>query len=752
MRTKAFGWAALYAVVLAAAACFIHLNGGRAGQYRVGQVVAQAIVPRVEFRAIDDRATDRERQDARDREPAVYRPNTAYLDQIRSGLDGLLQIGAEYEELDQIPIDTRNNLHISERALQELKWFNSTPEMKTNWKDAVDNFIKGIAGIALLNENRKLIETDKKERAPGIVIVHPILQHELTRNDSLILGTGDLAPYRSNVTRFAEDYLTPSIRRPAIEVVMKNPQPLYIFDKQQTESRRQAAYQNAAAVQMTWRPQDVLIPAGTQLTAVEMKLLAKEQAAYDASLRQQRVWMFLPGHLAPLVGRFGVLLALCAVMWGYLLAYYHRVAQNPMRGLALTGLILLCLTAAYLGTMARPDYLYATAVFPALLATMVLAIAYDQRFAVAVGSMFSVLLLVSLDQSVGFAMVLLAGSAAAAAQLDEVRTRSKLVLVGFWSGLALGVVTLFAGLLDPLLPTLGRDAVVVRNALLGGAAALLAGIFVQGVLPVIERAFRVTTAMTLKELNDASHPLLRRLAQEAPGTYQHSLRIADMAEAAAAEIGGDDLLCRVGAMYHDIGKMNKPSYFVENQGGGPNKHNKLSPAMSLLIIVGHVKDGVEMAREAGLPLPVRQFIESHHGTTLVEYFYHAARKQSEADKNLPLPTEFEFRYPGPKPQTREAAILMICDGIEGAARTLPEPNPVRLEQLVHSMTMKRLLDGQFDETGITLSELHRVEQAISRTLCAIYHARIAYPKDAGKPGAPRREEPAAPPPPAAAAG
>jgi putative nucleotidyltransferase with HDIG domain len=199
-----------------------------------------------------------------------------------------------------------------------------------------------------------------------------------------------------------------------------------------------------------------------------------------------------------------------------------------------------------------------------------------------------------------------------------------------------------------------------------------------------------------------------------------------MAEAAADTIGADGLFCRVGAMYHDIGKINKPMYFIENQGGGPNRHDKLTPAMSLLIIVGHVKDGIEMAREYALPPTLRHFIESHHGTTLVEYFFHAAKKQTEAESK-PGPSEFEFRYPGPKPQTKEAAIMLLCDCIEGAARALPEPTPVRLEQVVNAMARKRLMDGQFDECNLTLSELHKIEQSIIKTLCAVYHGRIAYP-------------------------
>ena len=201
-----------------------------------------------------------------------------------------------------------------------------------------------------------------------------------------------------------------------------------------------------------------------------------------------------------------------------------------------------------------------------------------------------------------------------------------------------------------------------------------------------------------------------------------------MAEAAAEAIGCNPLLCRVGAMYHDVGKTNKPLYFIENQAGGPNKHDKLNPAMSLLIIVGHVKDGVEMGRAYKLPRSVIHFIESHHGTTLVEYFYHAARRKSE-DEDAPMPAEFDFRYPGPKPQTKEAAIVMVCDSVEGACRTLDEPTHGRIEALVHKILHKRLMDGQFDECQITLQELHKVEQAVVRTLTAIYHGRIAYPKD-----------------------
>ncbi|MCW5775003.1 MAG: HDIG domain-containing protein, partial [Phycisphaeraceae bacterium] len=220
------------------------------------------------------------------------------------------------------------------------------------------------------------------------------------------------------------------------------------------------------------------------------------------------------------------------------------------------------------------------------------------------------------------------------------------------------------------------------------------------------------------------------------GTYNHSLNVASIAEAAADAVGADPLRTYVGALYHDVGKMNKPEYFVENQSGGINKHDKLSPAMSLLVIVGHVKDGVELAREYGLPRSLFPFIEEHHGTTLVEFFYHRARKQAEEhaggadDKDMP--SEIEYRYPGPKPQSKETAILMLADAVESATRTLSEPTPSRIDALVRSLANKRLMDGQFDECDLTLRELSAIVESISKTVASIYHGRIAYPAG-GKP-------------------
>ena len=217
--------------------------------------------------------------------------------------------------------------------------------------------------------------------------------------------------------------------------------------------------------------------------------------------------------------------------------------------------------------------------------------------------------------------------------------------------------------------------------------------------------------------------ILKSLALEAPGTYNHSLTVGVLAEAAAEAIGADDMLVRVGSYYHDIGKLNKPEYFIENSNSALYRHENLSPTMSTLIIIAHVKDGLEMAEGLGLPHAVRDIIAQHHGITLVEFFY---KKHQEEQKDGEELDDSAFRYPGPKPKTREAAVVMLADAAESASRTLSEPSPGSIESLVEQIIQRRLNDGQFSECNITLDELHRISQALVKGLNSIYHSRIRY--------------------------
>jgi cyclic-di-AMP phosphodiesterase PgpH len=409
--------------------------------------------------------------------------------------------------------------------------------------------------------------------------------------------------------------------------------------------------------------------------------------------------------------------------------YQKRLLKNRVRSIGLVILLISLLIfakAVVLLTEGQMFWVTGTAVA----ASLILTIAYNQRFAMAMNLVYCVLASFAVERITDLSVLLtmLAGALPYCFLLKEIRTRMRLLEVSVFAAVSVFLMSVAMRCLSAT-GTESNLIMVLSAAVPDAAVTLLVGVLVQGLLPVLEKIFRIATSMTLLDYSDANQPLLKRLAMEAPGTYSHSLLIGSIAEAAAEAIGRNGLLCRVGSYYHDIGKINKPGYFVENQLSSISWHKEISPAMSQLIIAGHIKDGMALAEEYGLPAVLRQFIETHHGTTLIEYFYNEALKQHEQSDSLdvPVPTEGEFRYPGPKPRTKEAAIVMLADAVEGAARTLPEATPNKIEAVVHNMAMKRLQDGQFDECDLSLRELSQIEASITKTLAAHHHGRIAYP-------------------------
>jgi putative nucleotidyltransferase with HDIG domain len=319
--------------------------------------------------------------------------------------------------------------------------------------------------------------------------------------------------------------------------------------------------------------------------------------------------------------------------------------------------------------------------------------------------------------------VLLSGALFAALASRRIRKRTRLLQTGLFAGL-LQVALMFSFHL--LRGSFRSGQLVPRDLVWGMANGLGVGMLMTILLPLIELAFDVATDIRLLELTDQDQPLLRSLVTLAPSTDNHSRRVARLGEAAAEAIGANTLLTLVGSYYHDIGKMTKPEYYIENQMDGENPHDRLRPSMSGLIIASHVKDGVELAFEAKLPHAVIAIIEQHHGTSAIEFFYDRYLKQ--AGERATLDASF-FRYPGPKPATKEAAIVMIADSVEAASRTLDQPVPSRIEALVQRITAAKLLDGQLEDSRLTLSEVRLIENALFRVLCSMYHARVEYPSD-----------------------
>jgi putative nucleotidyltransferase with HDIG domain len=504
-----------------------------------------------------------------------------------------------------------------------------------------------------------------------------------------------------------------------------------VVNPQQTELKREAAVERLPATERQdpvaseearsaeppfmdkYPPGSSLVQGGQPITELQLVLLQEEHWAYLASLTGE-------DHLRRGSGVFVVMGLLAVLVVLYVVRFQPALAQSLSK---ITGVCVLAMATLALALLLSQAPWYA-ALVPLTVTALILTLAYNPQFALLMSLSLSLATTVVLGVDLDHLLVQMAGLATAVLMLRSVRTRTRLVEVGFGAGLAFLAMT--AGT-DLLSGQTGQFMVV--NAGRNFAWGALAGFLVSGGLPLIERAFGIVTDVRLLALADGSHPLLQELLLRAPGTYTHSVTVGTLAETAAESIDANPLLARVGSYFHDVGKMLKPEYFIENQ-AGENRHDDLEPALSTLIIVGHVKDGIALAKQYRLPRPILDVIAQHHGTTLVEFFYREALRllESSGQDADPRQLEASFRYPGPKPQNRENAIVMLADAVESSSRALTEPTPGSLRKLVHDLLMKRLLDGQFEESGLTLSELHLIENSLSKALIALYHGRIRYPE------------------------
>lgn len=461
----------------------------------------------------------------------------------------------------------------------------------------------------------------------------------------------------------------------------------------------------------------LIVPRGQPIQDAQLDLLREEHRAFRNSLTA-----------GAFVRRALGLCLIFSLLAMVVMLYASRFQIGLARHLpTIVGVCLLVFATLFLAVLLDQAPWHAP-ILPLTMTCLILALAYNPQFALLMSVSLALATTILLGLRIEGFLQQVGGLAAAVLLLRHVRTRTQLVQISTGAGLAFAAMTAATGLLTgQTWMLIGADA--CRHFLLGS----LAGFLLTGLLPLVEKFFGIVTDISLLELADGSHPLLQELVRRAPGTYTHSMTIATLAEAAAEAIGANPLLVRVGSYFHDIGKMTKPEYFIENQTGA-NRHDDLEPALSTLVIIGHVKDGLALAEEYRLPRPVTDFIQQHHGTTLVEYFYREAMRLNENQGRSPAEFEASFRYPGPKPQNRENGIVMLSDAVESTSRSLNQPTPASLKKLVHDLVMKRLLDGQFEECGMTLSELHAVEASLSKSLIALFHARIKYPDEIQRAG------------------
>lgn len=484
------------------------------------------------------------------------------------------------------------------------------------------------------------------------------------------------------------------------------------YNHKQTEANRQAAMEAVEPVKVTIKAQQTVVKGGDIVTQQDIQEL---QAL--GLLHSERQWLNLLGTALLVTALMGAVLFYLRQQNPEI---YHNIKQLYLLGIIAVIVLVVSKTLVAIEVSRWPQFGEMFGYMaPVAAAGMLTAILLESRLAVLVVAVVSLFVGMLTGNQLNFSVVGFLGGITGVFSVSKLSQRGDLVRTGLYISAAVTLSVIVIGMIEdtPL------QLLLLSGLLLGLINGLLSSILTNGALPYLESTFGITSSVKLLELSNPSNPLLRQLLTDAPGTYHHSIITGNLAEAAAEAVGGNHLLVRVGALYHDVGKIKRPYFFIENQLSNENPHDKIAPTLSTLILTSHVKDGVDLAREHKLPQQIIDIIEQHHGTSLVKFFYHKAMEGERAETI----DEGEFRYEGPKPQTKEAAIVMLADSVEAAVRSLNNPTPGQVEGLVRKLIKEKLMEGQLDECDLTLKDLDVIGNAFLRVLSGVYHSRIEYP-------------------------
>jgi putative nucleotidyltransferase with HDIG domain len=704
---------AVVGVAILLTAAIVH-GSGPPFTYRLGQRPGREVRVNVpEFKRINQKKTNAGRQVKVDQVAPSMVNDPAPIRDLAERLDDLIVTVAKSPGFEALPASLRATWKLDREGFETLKAAAARPEqveaLQRELGQAFEPLLRdGVLGYDTLPRS----EESSRTLSVRTLGQNPSEAHDVPRERVVPerVAKADGPVSHDFVAAFTDPKVGAALFRLAAEKLAGTP--TLTYEEQYTNRQRELARDRVKEIYDTYRRGDLLVEQGQKIGEEQLILLRVEHDTANALMtfdeRARRM-----GSMVVLVA------ALFALIGYYIYRHEPRISGDLRRIAGLCGLVVAAVATVRL--LAVPPW--DAELVPVAIAAMVLAVAYNPHFALMVTFGLCLLTSLALGTGIGHFVVMMGGTASGVLTLHEVRTRTKLIKVGATAALGFFVLTWATGLWQGQ-PT----GLVASDSLWRAGWGLMAGFFLGGSLPFVETTFGIVTGISLLELGDVTHPLLQELVRRAPGTHNHSITVGAIAESAAERIGANALLVRIGAYFHDIGKMLKPHYFVENQVGGHNRHANLAPAMSTLIIIGHVKDGVDLGRQHHLPEPIVDLIEQHHGTTLVEYFYHEANRRNDGNPDAATVLESAFRYPGPKPQTREAGILMVADAVESASRTLSEPTPARIENLVRELIDKRLRDGQFDECGLTLKEIGEIRESLIKSLIGIYHGRVKYPE------------------------
>lgn len=721
--------------------------------YNIDDIAREPIIAPYNFPILKSKSTlEEDLNNALKAEPFIFSRKQEIVDNQTSNLSSFFQLTNEIRLANKDLFNSRNLVYdyrytdkfqeaksiassdsaaLSQKVIEFYKLY-SFAQDKEDWNIFLMPIPQGGPQFSLKEFQEDILQICRNRWAIGILDI----KESIIISDQLAIDNGDI-PTLYNLSELndlneawteAKKEITSiygaenDIRRElGYDLIIEFMIPNLVYDKETTERRQNASLDRVPRSKGIVLKDEMIVNANQRITEEDLQKL--QSLAVEISKENRTLG--IKDSIITYIGRLLIIGILISYFFTFLLIYRSHIFEKWQLLLVIAFIYVFIIVIANIFVYQLD---FSEFLIPVTVAAMLLTILFDARIGFMGTTSIVLLVGIMIGNDLEFIVTGLFMSSIAMYTVRRIRTRSKFITAIFSLMGASIIAVLSHGLfMGHNVSTMGVDLTYLL------VNSIFAPIITYGLIIILEVSFGITTDLSLIELLDFNHPLLKRLQQEANGTFNHSVVVGNLAEACADAINARSLLCRVGAYYHDLGKMERPEYYIENQFMGDNKHDSLTPAMSAKIIRKHVIDGLKLAKDYGLPKLVSDFIPMHHGTSRVEYFYRMALEAAK-DTNEKV-DDSAYRYPGPKPNTKETGILMICEAIEAAVRSIKDPDIMKIEAMIDKIIKQRIDDGQLDECPITLDELNKIKGTVDgntgmlHVLRGIYHIRIEYPDD-----------------------
>ena len=656
-----------------------------------GQICSKDILSPGDFEFVDLEATQNLKEKASKSIKEVYDLNLANIENVEKQIDSLFSKIKEYKEkINDSSQDAITNIIDTNTRLKDDELNEMAKEINNNLRLYINEEV--IAGcLQLDNLSLEKIRVDIKSS------MRKIMEQGIKKDD---LGNAEKQLIRE-ISEISLDHHDALI---ASEIATSLLLPSLFLNEEDTEKRRQEAISSVGNIKNTIQKGQIIIRKGEVVTSEDIAILNA------LGLKNPRI------NFSNIIGIIMITALFLSVFFFYLNYFYPDIYEN------INKLILLSIISIFIILLAKILGQVSGYLIPMASSSMLIALSFSPNIAILLTVILSLLIGFIPGGGLNYIIISVISGIVAIYSIQKATQRSSLTRAGL----------LIAGVNIIAISALGlinneEYYLILQNNFLGVLNGFLAVILTIGILPFLESYFDITTSFKLMELSNPNQPLLKKMILEAPGTYHHSIVVGNLSETAAEEIGGNGLLARVGAIYHDIGKIKRPYFFTENQEAYKNIHDEMEPSLSALVIASHVKEGIELAKKNKLPKDITDIISQHHGTNLITYFFHRALKENGLANDAVA--EENYRYSGPKPQTKETGIILLADSLEAATRSLTNPTATRIKTLVKEIIQKNLENGQLEECDLTLKDLDKIGDSFSRILTGMFHTRVEYPDD-----------------------